>query len=144
MKTLTIKQPWASLIAFGEKEIETRSWRTKYRGPLLIHAGKSVDHDICKIHPFTDVLVNHGIIFKQDMPTGVIVAKCELASCQKIIEDDGICATTDGHILIKGNEYEFGDYTEGRYAWILGNIKLLKKPIPAKGKLSLWEYEGVI
>lgn len=43
MKAITIRQPWASLIALGEKKIETRSWQTKYRGPILIHAGKSVD-----------------------------------------------------------------------------------------------------
>lgn len=40
MKTLTLWQPWASLIALGMKRIETRPWTTKYRGPLAIHAGK--------------------------------------------------------------------------------------------------------
>ncbi len=40
MKALTIRQPWASLIAAGVKTIETRSWSTRYRGPLAIHAGK--------------------------------------------------------------------------------------------------------
>lgn len=39
MKALTIRQPWASLIALGVKTIETRSWRTNYRGPIAIHAG---------------------------------------------------------------------------------------------------------
>lgn len=143
MKVLTIRQPWASLIALGEKHIETRSWRTKYRGPLLIHAGKSVDNDICKIHPFTDVLVNHGIIFQQDMPRGIIIAKCELVDCQKIIEVDDLCgAITESNLFVDGNEYLFGDFTPGRYAWILDNIEMLKEPIPAKGKLSLWEYVG--
>ncbi|MFL0196977.1 ASCH domain-containing protein [Clostridium sp. WILCCON 0269] len=42
MKTLTLIQPWASLIALGEKKIETRSWRTNYHGELFIHAGKSI------------------------------------------------------------------------------------------------------
>ena len=39
MKALTIQQPWASVITMGVKTIETRSWSTKYRGPLAIHAG---------------------------------------------------------------------------------------------------------
>lgn len=42
MKVLTLHQPWASLIALGVKSIETRSWSTKYRGPLAIHAGATV------------------------------------------------------------------------------------------------------
>ena len=43
MKALTIKQPWASLIIYGDKDVENRSWPTSYRGPLLIHAGKGYD-----------------------------------------------------------------------------------------------------
>jgi hypothetical protein len=38
MKALSIRQPWAWLIANGYKDIENRNWRTKYRGPVLIHA----------------------------------------------------------------------------------------------------------
>ena len=41
MKAISIHQPWASLIAFGEKRFETRSWKTDYRGPLLIHASRT-------------------------------------------------------------------------------------------------------
>ncbi len=43
MKVLTIKQPWATLIMQGDKRFEFRSWQTKYRGDLLIHAGKGID-----------------------------------------------------------------------------------------------------
>ena len=47
MKTLSVRQPWAWLIVYGGKDIENRSWRTPYRGPLLIHAGKRIDQDAC-------------------------------------------------------------------------------------------------
>ena len=40
MKALTIRQPWASLIACGAKRFETRGWKMNYRGKLAIHAGK--------------------------------------------------------------------------------------------------------
>ncbi len=43
MKTLTLTQPYASLIAFGAKRIETRTWATTYRGPLAIHAADGLD-----------------------------------------------------------------------------------------------------
>ncbi len=48
MKVLTIKQPWATLIMQGDKRFEFRSWQTKYRGELLIHAGKGIDKEAMK------------------------------------------------------------------------------------------------
>ena len=45
MKALSIRQPWASMIVYGFKPVENRSWRSHYRGPLLIHAGKKYDHE---------------------------------------------------------------------------------------------------
>ncbi len=52
MKALTIHQPWASLIADGDKTIETRVWTTKYRGPLAIHASRQRYEDL----PFSGIL----------------------------------------------------------------------------------------
>ena len=43
VKALSLKQPWANMIAAGEKTIETRKWPTDYRGPLLIVSSKSPD-----------------------------------------------------------------------------------------------------
>lgn len=45
MKVLSVKQPWAEFIASGRKTVETRTWRTKYRGPLLICADKTIDKE---------------------------------------------------------------------------------------------------
>lgn len=42
MRVLSVRQPWASLIASGRKTVELRSWSTKYRGPVLILAGSSI------------------------------------------------------------------------------------------------------
>jgi len=44
MKALTISQPYASLIASGEKWVENRTWATRYRGPLAIHAGRGTQY----------------------------------------------------------------------------------------------------
>ena len=46
MKVLTIREPWATLIINGFKCYEFRSWKTNYRGKILIHAGNGVDKDI--------------------------------------------------------------------------------------------------
>ncbi|MDX5091650.1 ASCH domain-containing protein, partial [Lactobacillus crispatus] len=77
MKAITIHQPWATLIALGEKQFETRSWETKYRGPLAIHAGKKVDKEICLEEPFRSVLAKHGIT-AEILPTGAVVAIANL------------------------------------------------------------------
>ena len=60
MKAITIKQPFASLIAAGIKEYEFRTWKTNYRGEILIHAGKSIDKDAMKKFDFLNL----------DYPTG--------------------------------------------------------------------------
>jgi activating signal cointegrator 1 len=147
MKAITIKQPWATLIALGEKEFETRSWQTKYRGQLAIHAGKTVDKEACDWSEITTALLKHGIKSHEDLPTGVVIATANLVECHKITADyygmyDEEKAGTDKGLLIEGDEWWFGDYTEGRYAWELTNVQVLPKSVPAKGKLSLWEWDG--
>ncbi|MFL0198307.1 ASCH domain-containing protein [Clostridium sp. WILCCON 0269] len=145
MKVLTIRQPWASLITLGEKKIETRSWRTNYRGELFIHAGKSVDKEACNEYFIKGALQKHGYT-TSNFPTGVIIAKVDLVDCIAIDlgTDPGLrkAKLKDGNV-IQGDEYSFGDYTPERYAWILDNIEPLKELIPAKGQLSLWEYKDL-
>lgn len=139
MKALTIIQPWASLIALGEKKIETRSWRTKYRGPVLIHAGKSVDKEALK--NFSIVLAYHRL---PKLPSGVILAKAEIVDCVEIdpgTDPPNRTAYLKNGEKVTGNEFSFGDYSPGRFAWILDNVEPLKEPIPAKGQLSLWEFD---
>jgi len=50
VKILSIRQPWAYLITRSSKDIENRSWPTKYRGPFLIHASLRVDNKACLDH----------------------------------------------------------------------------------------------
>ena len=135
MKTLSLLQPHASLIAIGAKKIETRSWSTKYRGPLAIHSSKGFlkfVRELCKIEPFKTVLSKAGFDLK-NLPLGKVVATCNLVDCIKM--------TPEFIESIKSPELDFGVYAVGRCAWILENVKPLDVPILAKGKLSLWEWE---
>ena len=143
MKTITILEPWASLIADGAKRIETRSWSTKHRGSLAIHVGKSLKEwhlDLAWKEPFFSALKLQyvegvGISYSP----GCIIAKCNLVDCIKMTpEFIDLVKTAEGH------EYEFGDYAVGRYAWILEDVKRLEKPIPARGDLSIWEWDGEV
>lgn len=139
MKVLTIRQPWASLMDLGEKHIETRSWRTKYRGPLLIHAGKNTDKQALKNSIIRESLRNINI---NEIPVGMIIAKCNLVDCIRVKSSKSNIAYTDvPRVIVEGKELIFGDYSPGRYAWVLDKIEPLRKPVPAKGQLSLWEYK---
>lgn len=148
MKAITIKQPWLTLISLGEKKFETRSWQTKYRGITAIHAGKMIDKAACGQNSITQALLRHGIESYKELPTGAVIATAYLVKCHKIMEDrsfinDEERAVTDNGLFIEGDEWSFGDYSEGRYAWKLSNVNPLAKPIPAKVRLSLWEWEGI-
>src|SRR5690242_834335 len=130
MKVITLQDPWASLVRLNEKKIETRSWRTNYRGPLLIHASKKSDAKNLNLaweEPFYSALsmqlsIINGIP-KFEYNPGCIIAKCKLVDCQQITWSNGIhlalCIRAQKEKVIKDNEFIFGDYTAGRFAWFL-------------------------
>ena len=128
MKVLSIKEPYATLISNGDKLIETRSWKTNYRGELYIHASSA---KIVKKHLANQYVIDISKNLK--MNYGNIICKAKLVDC--------IYMNQDFIDSIKKNqkEYHLGQYELGRYAWILENVELIE-PIPAKGKLNIWNY----
>ena len=139
MKALTIRQPYASLIAIGEKHIETRSWNTAYRGELAIHSSKKFlkyELDLCSEKPFIDCLAKHNLSV-ENLPLGEVIAICDLID---VIPTDKFIRSNWPY-LIFANELKFGNFTEGRYAWIIKNVKMLEKPISISGKLGLWNFD---
>lgn len=163
MKTLSICQPWASLIAIGAKRFETRSWATKYRGPLAIHASKSFrtqEKNLILSQPFKNALKNlcfresvlecdYGknifAFMPENLPLGKIIATCNLVDCLEIRTNGPRKGSkTENIMLILPDEPElsFGDYDPGRYALLLTDVKMLPEPIPAKGQLGLWNWDG--
>lgn len=161
MKSLSLLQPWASLVAIGAKRIETRSWQREYRGPLAIHASARMTSEgrwLCWQPPFIKPLSKAGLLqasrdgkyaFRYLFPLGAVIATCNLVDCLEIMdwhfegsmEQSMPCAELKSGKKIRGNEYAFGDYTPGRYAWMLEDVRMLPEPIPAKGQLGLWNWE---
>ena len=126
MKVLTIKQPWATLIMQQDKRFEFRSWQTKYRGDLLIHAGKGIDKEAMK---------RLAKYIPKDMPTGKILGKVKLIDCIKMSPEFK-------EMLLKENKEIYTDSSfKENYGWQLENVEVFKEPIEAKGRLSLWEYD---
>lgn len=127
MKAITIKEPWATLIANGYKEYEFRVWKTNYRGEILIHAGKNYDEE--NIKKFTDRNLTYS--------PGKIIAKATITDC--ILVDDKFTKK-----MLKKDSIVYNNLKKKRnkklYGFKLENIEKIE-PIEAKGKLSLWEYK---
>lgn len=150
IKALTLTQPWASLVAIGAKRIETRPWATKYRGRLAIHAAKGFPkwaRDLACSPRFGYPLLRDTNLetLPDDLPTGQIVATCNLVSCEKVTSANWreIQGWMIGESIwpLTEMEHDFGDYTFGRYAWLLDDVQPLDKPIPAKGYQRLWDWD---
>lgn len=130
MKVLSLTEPYATLIKSGIKTIETRSWKTNYRGKLYIHASST---KIPKEYKENKKLMS--LVSIDELNYGNIICCCKLVDCIKMTEDY-IKYIKDN----KSNEYITGIYQKGRYAWILKNIQVLKEPIKIKGHLGIWNY----
>lgn len=121
MKVLTIKEPWASLIVQGFKKYEFRSWKTNYRGKILIHAGLSKEN----VDKFKD--------YNLDISSGKIIGEAYITEC--ILVDENF-----DNKLRKLDENVYGNDHVGLYAFKLEKIVKYDKKIKVKGKLGLWNY----
>ena len=129
LKVLSLIEPWGTLIKDGKKHIETRSWKTNYRGDLYIHTSKQR----INMSDASTGRINH-LFQKEDLQYGKILCKCKLVDCVFMDDDfiESISKNTQEHLC--------GLYEYGRYAWILEDIEPVK-PISARGSLRLWEFE---
>lgn len=124
MKAITISQPYASLIADGEKWIENRTWPTNYRGPIAIHAG-----------------LGRQYLTKEEIkayPTGCVIAIANLVACVTIQD----IRSMFGKIPATNRRWEEAAqhaHAEGPFCWILEDISKIE-PEKATGKQGLWNW----
>lgn len=146
MKVISVLEPWASLIVLGHKHIETRSWNTKHRGEILIHASalKNLTHR----HIHLDFLqeFSHLQLPKYDsLPFGAIIGKANIVDCFNTNDYRNSNAVHIAEFIgnngISHKEECFGDYSANRYAWLLSDVMIFKTPTPAKGQLGLWNFD---
>lgn len=128
-KALTLTQPWATLVALGIKKVETRSWATGHRGPILIHAAKGWTRDDMR---FAVDLHRRGILplDPHDLPRGQIIARAVIRY---------VGPTVPAYSLVEGLELELGDFTYSRFGWTLTQVEPLPEPVPWRGSLGLWD-----
>jgi hypothetical protein len=171
MKAITIWQPWATLIELGVKRIETRSWATKYRGPIAIHAaarmpasGMVGDYYVRGFGRTGLALEGPGLpkfrsaprLQGHLIPRGAVVAIADLVGCipterlmfHETVEIDGKdfgpmpgLLGKHGYVAVESNQRPYGDFTWGRFAWMLENIRSVDPHVRAKGRQQIWNWD---
>jgi activating signal cointegrator 1 len=158
MNALSLSPPYGTLIQLLLKRIETRGWAPSHRGPLAIHqtaapgpkgTTEAALWDLCSSEPFRSALASKGVMSVAQLPRGKIVAVVKLKDCRIIgreLNGDATIAADDMRSFtpILGNEVAFGDYSAGRFAWLLADVRPLAEPIAVRGMPGLWHYEGVL
>jgi len=132
MKVLSLYQPFATGMMLKNKRIETRSWKTKYRGRIAIHASAGFPK---WAREFAETERALGRIPSR-LPFGSIIGFGTLVGCQPT----EILAPK-----ISGLERLYGDYTPGRWGWLFEDVRPLPDDqiIPCKGALGLWEFRNL-
>jgi activating signal cointegrator 1 len=141
IKALPLWQPWASLVASGAKRVETRGYAPQRLGlrcgqRLAIHACKT-DRDLWLCGPdgpdeFT-LHIPFGFPDWDDLPLGAIVATCVLDRAREITAESA--AHLERH---NPQEFAFGHYAPGRWAWVLRDVERLSRPVPFRGSQGVF------
>ena len=146
MKGLTLTQPWATLIAVGAKLIETRSWPTSYRGPLAIHAATSFPpaaQRACMVQPFESALFPFGYTGDEPehaFPRGAIIAVTHLRDVLHFdVRSEAWARRASAEKRLPDHEADFGDFSPGRFGFVLDRPRRLEKPIACRGMLGVWD-----
>lgn len=131
MKCLSVKQPWASLICSGIKDVENRSWIPKNKpDKILIHASQTpLVKQLGRLPWFYDGMIENAIVQGEipnldKTPVSAIIGYVEIKE------------------FVKESDSPWMDY-ESEWKWVLGNAKLFKNPIPYKGKLNLYDVPEI-
>ncbi len=119
IRGLTLWEPWATAIAIGIKTYETRSWGTRYRGSLAIHAGRTVDQEVLK----TARDFYPGF---PDPSPGMVLCVVQLNECRTMTEPPS------------DDEAFWGVFGVGRWAWKMTGLMKLEEPIPMIGHQGLY------
>jgi hypothetical protein len=119
MKVLSVKNPWAGAILLLGKDVENRTWKTEYRGRILIHASRSQDMAAFS-GKFSDLFTNPSFIFK--LRDGCIIGSVALYDC------------------VQNAKSKWAEI--GLWHWLLREPIFFNEPISVRGSLGLWEYSG--
>lgn len=156
MKAISLWQPWASLMVLGAKRIETRSWYTDHRGPLLIHAAKRKNigelSDVLEQEEFRSalklpILDLDGDLRKQlredieNLPYGALLGTVNMVDCVPTEKINRETLNMPCGTFGDWSEWDFGNYMDGRYGWICEKPVKFEHPIAYKGEQGLFDVD---
>ena len=124
MKCLSLKQPFADLLALGEKTIELRKWHTKFRGKFLVHASKNIDKEACER---LDIDIDN-------LRKGAIIGSAFLYDIKEYDNQEEFDIYKQKHFSITSKFFE--GY---KYGFLIKDARMFKKSIPYSGKLGFFE-----
>ena len=131
MKAISLYQPWASAMASGVKQIETRSWPTGYRGDLVICSAKRSLDQV-------------GLSVARDNNISMMAMKFGFALC--VVELYDCVPTQEFHravpMKVTQTEADLGDYTPGRFAWLTRNVRRIRPVVPVTGHQGFWNLSS--
>lgn len=128
MKAYTVYQPYAFATVAGIKHYETRPRRTSIRGRVAVHAAKGKPR-------FVTLAVDMALPETMKLHFGAVIGTVEIVDCVPVEE----IADT-----LTERERALGDYSPGRFAWVLRNPVMFSKPIPARGQQGWWNWPFVV
>jgi len=117
---LSVRQPWAWLLVHGPKDVENRTWETRYRGPLLIHASKTPEAEDWRWL----VDKGHKILPLDDLPRGAIIGAMNLVDCSKTCRSDW--------------------HNPGCWGWYVASPRVLPAPIPYRGQQGIFPVPATV
>jgi len=119
----------------GVKTIETRSWATHHRGSILVHASRGKAGSVFASEPaFKKYIPDFN-----KLPFGAIIGAVSITAIVAVTQT-GLPDLAMAQLTME--EKAFGDYTSGRFAWLLSDAVMFTKPVPARGMLNVWDYSG--
>jgi activating signal cointegrator 1 len=138
MLTLSLTEPWASLVALQEKRWETRSWRLPKRvlgQEVAIHAAKGYPGWASRMtqeEPFCSSLRVGNNVFLPNLTRGKVLCTIRFIECYR---------TEEIREQLSKKEIAFGNYSDGRFAFQVEFVSKLMEPVPAIGHLGFWEWK---
>lgn len=126
MKAISIRPPWAWAILYAKKNIENRSWATKMRGTVAVHASKTMSRPYYEaaVAEIRQLAPRAKVPPYEELPRSAIIGLVDIMGCEQKTASKW--------------------HGRGQYGFVLANPRALRRPIPCDGRLNFWEVpEGI-
>jgi hypothetical protein len=137
MRCISLLQPWATCVVLGLKRYETRTWATRHRGTLAVHASRRFPPSLralCRQDPLRRLLREAGFAGSSEFLTGVILGTVEVVDCRRV----------EALGLVGADELALGDFRPGRWAWVLADPRPLAAAVTYRGMQGIFDLPDPI